>query len=187
MFRDMLPSQEPNDHNRRNTTLSLRARQTNQILDSVPIRNSLRTSLSPVESPVLGGTNGHSEYQPSLLQQDESLRSCSPTPSDLEALEDSFYDLEIQPSLSPTDAADTEFCNSASQGTSSADCVQDGATQSPISSLSRSISIEDLDVHTAKSLQDRLCLVWRELTMNKHQYILTCTYRFARGPFLTVR
>lgn len=143
MLADASPKHELSSHSQ-----SLRARQTNQNLDNVPIRN--RTTSGPAELSALGH-GGHGAHQSFSLPLDE--RSYSPTPSDLEALEVSFYDYENQSTPSLTDAADTEYSKSASQDTSS-----------PISSLSPSTVLEGLNVHTshAQSLEDRLRMVWRE-------------------------
>lgn len=163
---------------RKHQDRSNEARQTSRFLDSVPVRHVQRAAPGEVSYPVLGPPNadddllsqsdGDSTAHPSgpLLPASSSQESssginqesCSPTSSEIDALEESFYDLEIQ--STPTE----EVLDSkpASQNTaSSADYIEDAVSPTPVSHLSR-WSSEDLELHMSGSIGDRLRLVWRK-------------------------
>lgn len=163
---------------RKHQDQSTEARQTSSFLDSVPVRHVQRAVPGEVSYPVLGPpdadddllsqSDGDSTTHPSgpLLpvssSQESSSRinreSCSPTSSEIDALEESFYDLEIQ--STPTE----EVLDSkpASQNTaSSADYIEDGVSPTPVSHLLR-LSSENLELHLSGSTGDRLRLVWRK-------------------------
>lgn len=105
---------------------------------------------------------------------------CSPTASDMEALEESFYEFEIQSSQTETESmqsssqelkvfpakpflAGTERFQKGFQTASSANYNRYSRTSSSTSVASLSSSTGDLDqcTTTSISVQDRLRLVWR--------------------------
>lgn len=107
-------------------------------------------------------------FQPSQSPLDDD-GSYSPTASEFDALEESFYDYEVQSTLADDTCTDV-FSQDVSQIASSASYVRDAATQSPMSSLSPSSSVEDLKPHMSpdpKSLQHRLRMIWREFSSDQ--------------------
>lgn len=82
----------------------------------------------------------------------------SPTASDIDALEESFLNLEIQ----STQAENGTHSKGMSLNAESANCNPGRGNQSPASSLSRSSSMEDLEAYMSSSIEDRLPLVWRK-------------------------
>lgn len=160
-------------------------------------RSSLRPSVSqalPLVDSVTASASWDLDYAESiaLSQLEPSFEgdngshgdddSCSPTASDIEALEESFYEFEIQssqveaesvqsssqePRVSSTAASypstGTERFQQGIQTASSANYNNYSRTSSSTSIASLSSSTDDLDqcATTSGSVRDRLRLVWR--------------------------
>lgn len=110
------------------------------------VRSSSERSL-PVSYPVLPTSSSQPDPQ-----------SYSPTSSDIDALEESFLDLEIQSTRIDGGAKS----KSTSQTASSANYSQGSGTRTPASLSSPWGLMEDLEFHMNSSIEDRLPAVWRE-------------------------
>lgn len=134
-------------------------RRTYRALDDVPTRPATDGSFVGAALPA----SGTDSDQPQA--SDQLDRSCSPTPSEIDALEESFCDLVLEPSQAETDSSQ-----------SSASDIQTGTTMTSMSSRtcstvpshpdsSRPLSDLTLDPggtdKRGRSLGERLRLVWR--------------------------
>lgn len=154
-----------------------RHRQTNTFLDNIPVRNSLKTPQIAEESPLaaeakpprLQPTNPHgSLWAPS---DDESY---SPTASEFDALEESICDYETQSTL----AEDTNASQIVSHVSSSASYSHDAGARFIASFPSLSRSVDESEPQMARSLEDRLRLVWRRLFVSYHETISVLVFTY---------
>lgn len=96
-------------------------------------------------------------WLPSTSRPDPA--SYSPTSSDIDALEESFLELEIQSSHKGNIGSKS---TSENAHTHSSSVTQITRSQTPASSFLQSTSLDNLELHTSTSIEDRLQLVWRE-------------------------
>lgn len=155
------------------------AYQANRSLDNVPTRNQRTLQVPRGHSSRLGQadvadqstqtvSNVSSQgVQSSAPQPDQE--SYSPTSSDIDALNESFFEFDIQSSVTEGETSS----KSASQNASSVNYTQITRSQSPTSILSQSSSMNDLELHMPDSIEDRLQIIWRKLAALFLMLILT--------------
>lgn len=76
----------------------------------------------------------------------------------MDALEESFLELQIQPSC----PKDTTESKSTSQSVFSVNSSQTPMDHSSASTLSRSTVVDGLELHKSSVIEDRLKMVWRQ-------------------------
>lgn len=103
---------------------------------------------------------GSSSHEIGPSSSETGKGSCSPTLSEMDALEESFLELEIQ-SSSPEETTQSK---ATSQSELSVDSIQTSTDHSYASTLLQSTSTVDLELQKYSSMEDRLKIVWRELS-----------------------
>lgn len=164
-------------------------RYVNRSLDNIPVRTSVGTASKLKDGRFPVAADHRHDDPPVVTKQDladitETLKpmetqhsqslpddeSYSPTASEIDVLEESFYDYEVQSTLAEGTDVFSQNVSQMSQIASSAGYVRDAATQSPISCPSPSSSVEDLEpcmFSDPKSLHHRLRMIWREFPPNQ--------------------
>ena len=133
------------------------SRQAYIALDNVPTQNTRGQYPRPSRYPTL---LDEADQPPAPYQRD---KSCSPTPSEIDALEESFYDLGLEPSQADLESSQSSFSD-----------MQTTTTVTQLSSRTASTlpmrlhlleTLSDLRCDSGRSrampLGDRLRLVWR--------------------------
>lgn len=136
------------------------SRQAYRALDNVPTQNTRAQYARPPATVSYPTLPDEADQRPAPYQRD---KSCSPTPSEIDALEESFYDFGLEPSQAELESSQSSFSD-----------VQTTPTVTQLSSRTVSTlpghldlleSLSDLKCdsggHRATPLGDRLRLVWR--------------------------